>query len=127
MPGFPGLYMIAGPNAFTPSNSNPSMKAHQARYIMECLDLTARLGAPIEVSEQAMTAYLDRLDRALARTVWRDGVRTWWKQADGTTTNAWPGTVAEFGRALQQHDPAESFRIVAPARQYGLAFDRRVS
>ncbi|MFF5037500.1 flavin-containing monooxygenase [Nocardia salmonicida] len=127
VPGFPGLYMIAGPNAFTPSNSNPSMKLHQARYIMRCLDLSDRVGAPVEVSEQAMAAYLDRLDRALARTVWRDGVHTWWKQADGTTTNAWPGTVAEFGRALQQHEPDDSFRIVAPARQYGLAFDRQVS
>ena len=64
----------------------------------------------MEVTESAMARYLDRLDHGLARTVWCDGVaRAWWKRADGTITNAWPGTVGEFEDAIVGSDPAESF------------------
>ncbi|MFD4462107.1 flavin-containing monooxygenase [Nocardia sp. NPDC058480] len=112
--GFPNLYMIAGPHSFTPSNSNPSMKQHQARYIMDCLALSSASGAPVEVTERAMATYLDRLDRALAQTIWRDGVATaWWKRADGTITNAWPGTVSEFEHAISECDPSASFAQAA--------------
>ncbi|MFD8101055.1 hypothetical protein ACFV24_16065 [Nocardia fluminea] len=90
------------------------MKQHQARYIVCCLALSARSGAPMEVTERAMASYLDRLDRALAQTVWCDGVATaWWKRADGTITNAWPGTVREFEHAIADSDPDESFASVA--------------
>ncbi|TCJ94989.1 flavin-containing monooxygenase [Nocardia alba] len=118
VPGFPNLFMIAGPHSFTPSNSNPSVKHHQARYIMRCLALSADRGAPVEVTESAMARYLDRLDHGLARTVWCDGVaRAWWKRADGTITNAWPGTVGEFEDAIVGSDPAESFAN-APDREF---------
>ncbi|APE37167.1 monooxygenase [Nocardia mangyaensis] len=114
VPGFPNLYMIAGPHSFTPSNSNPSVKQHQARYIMRCLALSADCGAPVEVTERAMAIFLARLDRALARTIWCGGVATaWWKRGDGTVTNAWPGTVSQFEHAIAHTDPAESFAKVA--------------
>ncbi|MFD4352583.1 flavin-containing monooxygenase [Nocardia sp. NPDC058518] len=113
VPGFPNLYMIAGPHSFTPSNSNPSLKQHQARYIMRCLALSTGLGAPLEVTERAMATYLDRLDHALAQTIWCGGVATaWWKRADGTITNAWPGTVSEFENAITASDPSTSFASV---------------
>ncbi|MFC9471012.1 flavin-containing monooxygenase [Nocardia sp. NPDC056952] len=114
VPGFPNLYMIAGPHSFTPSNSNPSVKQHQARYITRCLALSADRGAPVEVTERAMARYLDRLDHALAQTIWCEGAATaWWKRADGTITNAWPGTVSEFEHEIVGSDPAESFAKVA--------------
>ncbi|NKX91236.1 flavin-containing monooxygenase [Nocardia coubleae] len=122
VPGFPNLYMIAGPHSFTPSNSNPSFKQHQARYIARCLALSTDRGAPLEVTEQAMANYLERLDRALAWTIWCDGVAgAWWKRADGTITNAWPETAREFENALGANGPAESFaRVEANARDHVL-------
>ncbi|MFC9962805.1 flavin-containing monooxygenase [Nocardia ignorata] len=120
VPGFPNLYLIAGPHSFTPTNSNPAVKQHQVRYIMRCLALSARLREPIEVTEQAMATYLDHLDDALDRTVWRVGnATTWWKTADGTVTNAWPGTVAAFGKALAGNNPALSFTV--PDSREGLS------
>ncbi|MGW5569761.1 flavin-containing monooxygenase [Nocardia thailandica] len=121
-PGYPGLYMIAGPNSFTAANSNPTMKLLQARYILRCLQFSSRMGAPVEVTEQAMADYLDQLDEAMARTVWHGGVRTWWTQADGIVTNAWPGTVEQFERALAQHDPVGTFRAIISG-----SLDERVS
>ncbi|WP_446221244.1 hypothetical protein ACTWPB_14755 [Nocardia sp. IBHARD005] len=106
--------MIAGPHSFTPSNSNPSVKQHRARYIMRCLALSADWGAPVEVTERAMAIYLDRLDRALARSIWCGGVATaWWKRGDGMVANAWPGTVSQFEHVIARSDPAESFAKVA--------------
>ncbi|WP_280186818.1 MULTISPECIES: flavin-containing monooxygenase [Nocardia] len=111
VPGFPNMYMIAGPNSFTPANSNPSIKDFQARYIVRCLELSARLGAPIEVTAPAMATYRGWLDSAIADTVWPTGVPAWFKRADGEVTNPWPGTVAQFGRMTRQ-DPASSFAPV---------------
>ncbi|MGY1965550.1 flavin-containing monooxygenase [Nocardia gipuzkoensis] len=115
VPGFPNMYMIAGPNSFTPANSNPSIKAFQARYIIRCLQLSARLGAPIEVTSPAMAAYRGWLDKAIADTVWPTGVPAWFKRVDGAVTNPWPGTAAQFDRMTRQ-DPATSF-AAAPRQQ----------
>lgn len=110
VPGFPSMYLIAGPHSFTPANSNPSMKDHQVRYIMGCLDLAARLGAPVAVTPAAMAGYRRWLDTALARTVWPDGVPSWFKRdSDGPVTNPWPSSVREFERRLHAHDPADTF------------------
>lgn len=111
--GFPNLFMIAGPHSFTPSNSNPSIKQRQARYILRCLALSTRWDAPVEVTGWAMANYLEHLDQGLARSVWSDGVATpWWKRADGTITNAWPGSISGFERAIHASDPVASFMKV---------------
>ncbi|HWO66485.1 MAG TPA: NAD(P)/FAD-dependent oxidoreductase [Umezawaea sp.] len=113
VPGFPSMYLIAGPHSFTPANSNPSMKEHQVRYITNCLALAARLGAPVAVTPTAMAGYRRWLDAALARTVWPDGVPSWFKRgSDGPVTNPWPGGVREFARRLDAHDPADTFTPV---------------
>ncbi|MDQ2589046.1 flavin-containing monooxygenase [Saccharothrix yanglingensis] len=121
VPGFPSMYLIAGPHSFTPTNSNPSMKEHQVRYIMRCLELNARLGAPTAVTPAAMAAYRRRLDAALARTVWPGGVRSWFKlDSDGPVTNPWPAGARKFARLLDAHAPADAFTAVpvrdVPAR-----------
>ncbi|BAD60596.1 putative monooxygenase (plasmid) [Nocardia farcinica IFM 10152] len=116
IPGFPSMYLIAGPHSFTPANSNPALKRHQARYIMRCLELTARLGAPIEVAPASMANYRRWLNTELARTVWPDGVPSWFKRrSDGQITNPWPASAREFGRLLDRHHPADTFTEVSVA------------
>ena len=120
VPGFPSMYLVAGPHSFTPANSNPSMKEHQVRYIMSCLEQAARLGEPTTVTPAAMAAYRRWLDRALARTVWPDGVRSWFKHSsDGPVTNPWPASARKFEQLLGARSPAESFAPVPvePAEQ----------
>jgi cation diffusion facilitator CzcD-associated flavoprotein CzcO len=113
VPGFPSMYLIAGPHSFTPANSNPSMKEHQVRYIMSCLKLTAQLGAPTTVTPAAMAAYRRWLDAALARTVWPNGVRSWFKRdSDGPVTNPWPASARKFEQLLDAHTPADTFTPV---------------
>lgn len=109
VPGFPNMFLIAGPHSFTPANSNPSLKADQARYIAACIALADRWGTPIEVATTAMSAYRVWLDAQLARTVWPTGVPSWFKRADGEVTNAWPATARAFHR-MTSTDPARAFR-----------------
>ncbi len=115
VPGFPNMFLIAGPNSFTPSNSNPTLKAHQSRYIRECLELSARLGSPVEITSEAMSAFGGWLDQQVAASIWPGGVPTWFKRADGQVTNPWPATVAEFGRQLRRYRPESAFGRADPA------------
>lgn len=121
--GFPNMFLIAGPNSFTPANSNPTIKAHQTRYIRACLEYSAELGAPVEIAPAAMAEFRSWLDARLADTVWARGVRTWFTRADGRITNPWPASVREFGRRLGRHRPAGTF---VPARTADLADSTRV-
>lgn len=114
--GFPNVFLIAGPNSFTPAGSNPSMKEHQIAYIMECLRWRESLGAAaIEVSDEAIRRHQRWLDQEIAKSVWPETSSSWYKHASGRVTNPWPGTTRTFGRMLQ-HDPAEAFVAVNPAR-----------
>lgn len=108
VPGFPQMFMIAGPHSFTPAHSNPAIKASQARYIARCLEHSTALGAPLQVSASAMAAYRRWLDDALARTVWPDGVASWFKQSDGAITNPWPTSVQQFDR-MTRRGPEHAF------------------
>ncbi|MGF0320659.1 flavin-containing monooxygenase [Nocardia fluminea] len=112
VPGFPSMFFIAGPNSFTPSNSNPSIKAIQTRYIRGCLEHSVQLGRPTEVSPDAMASFQEWLEAEVAASVWPDGVRTWFKTEDGQVTNPWPSTVRGFGRQLARYRPADAFNQV---------------
>ena len=96
-----------------PGDSNPSLKEHQVRYITNCLALTARLGAPVAVTPTAMAGYRRWLDASPARTVWPDGVPSWFKRgSDGPVANPWPAGGREFARRLDAHDQAAAFTPV---------------
>ncbi|MFI8977501.1 flavin-containing monooxygenase [Nocardia asteroides] len=118
VPGFPNMYFIAGPNSFTPSNSNPSIKAHQARYIRACLNYSSSLGTPVEVTPEAMNRYRTWMERRLAETVWAQGVPAWFTRSDGQITNPWPDTVGTFKRRLAHNRPTAAFEpVTAPSAQ----------
>ncbi|MFI9507349.1 flavin-containing monooxygenase [Nocardia sp. NPDC052566] len=108
VPGFPSMWLVAGPNSFTPAGSNPSLKAFQTRYIIAGIHLSERLGAPIEVSPEAMARYQRWLRAAIARTVWPTGTHSWFKNSTGVVTNPWPLSSKAFDRATRT-DPAPAF------------------
>ncbi|WP_433635560.1 flavin-containing monooxygenase [Nocardia sp. CA-120079] len=111
--GFPSMWMIAGPNAFHPSGSNPAMKAFATRFIVRGIQYRNRLGTAIEVSPDAMRQYRRWLDAAMSRTVWPDGVPSWFKADSGRVTSPWPATARLFDQMTRQ-DPAHAF-VAVPA------------
>lgn len=73
VPGFPNMFISSAPN-YSPGhgaghNFGVEVMVH---YVMECLQLMAlREAATIEVTQRAYEDYVDRIDAAMAGTVWR--------------------------------------------------------
>lgn len=109
VPGYPNLFMIAGPNSFNPAGSNPEMKELQIAYIMKCLRWKKAIGAQaIEVSQQATAEYQEWLRKKICQTVWPESVESWYKHESGKVTNPWPVSVRVFARMLR-NEPKNSF------------------
>ncbi|MGS2807717.1 MULTISPECIES: flavin-containing monooxygenase [Nocardia] len=114
VPGFPNLFLIAGPNSFTAAGSNPAMKQLQIDYILACLRLRAESGdMAIEVDSEAMSAYQEWMDRALQTTVWPRSPQSWYKHANGAVTNPWPATVGQYRKKLRRNPPTHCFTTIA--------------
>jgi cation diffusion facilitator CzcD-associated flavoprotein CzcO len=112
VPQFPNMFLIAGPNTFLSTGSNPGMKEHQVRYIMKCIRWQDESDLPaIEVNPGAAARYRQWLDRELDATVLGTDVPSWYKDATGVITNPWPTSAREFARMTATH-PAESFHSV---------------
>lgn len=110
--GYPNLFLIAGPNSFSPAGSNPEMKEFQIDYIMECLRWKKETHSrAIEVGQKAIAEYQEWLTGKLRRTVWSNPVNSWYKHKSGKVTNPWPASVRVFSRMLS-YGPHCSFESV---------------
>ncbi|WP_378741221.1 flavin-containing monooxygenase [Nocardia brasiliensis] len=123
VPKFPNLFMIAGPNTFTPAGSNPQMKEHQIEFIMRCLRWRERIGAPaIGVDPAALQTLQEHVERAVLKTVW-PSTPSWYWHSSGRITNPWPASVRAYRRALNGA-PTNWFR---PAPVGWKAFENQLS
>ena len=73
-----------------------------------------RDGGTIEVREDVMRAYNDRLQKRLSSTVFAGGCRSWYLDARGRNTQNWPGTTIEFRRRTSRLRPEQ--HVITPAR-----------
>ncbi|HZP43140.1 MAG TPA: NAD(P)/FAD-dependent oxidoreductase [Candidatus Binatia bacterium] len=116
--GFPNFFMMYGPNTNLGHNSIIFMIECQAQYVMDCLrQMRARELAWIDVRRDAMEAYNARIQRALAGSVWAATGKSWYKTADGTITNNWPGTTVGYWWATRRAD----LRVYEAATRAALA------
>ncbi|TXK39465.1 NAD(P)/FAD-dependent oxidoreductase [Nonomuraea sp. C10] len=109
-PGFPNMFLLYGPNTNLGHNSIIYMIECQVDHIMNCLPHLSD-GRRLEVRPEVMDAWRRRLDEAMARMVWGDGCRSWYKTADGRVTNNWPGTTMLY-RRLTAKPPRAAYREV---------------
>jgi hypothetical protein len=84
-------------------------------YMADYLRTLAATGAAaLDAKAGAVTAWNDEMQRRAARTVWNTGgCKSWYLDANGRNTTAWPGTTAEFRRATRQLKLAEYEVLVA--------------
>ncbi|MEV5503621.1 NAD(P)/FAD-dependent oxidoreductase [Nonomuraea fuscirosea] len=108
LPAFPNLFMLYGPNTNLGHNSIIFMIECQVNHVMACLPYLAGQG-PMEVRPEAMAAWRRQLDAAMARMVWGEGCRSWYKTADGRVTNNWPGPTTLY-RRLTARPPRPAYR-----------------
>lgn len=113
--GFPNLFLMYGPNTNLGHSSIVYMLESQARYVADALSTMERehLGE-VEVREDVVSGWGDRMQDGLQRTVWNaGGCASWYFDSRGRNSAMWPTFTFRFRRALRRFD-VESFRT-APA------------
>jgi cation diffusion facilitator CzcD-associated flavoprotein CzcO len=124
-PGFPNLFMMYGPNTNLGHNSIIFMIECQTQYIMGCLQqMRARGLQTIEIRRDVLDAYYARITRSLEGTAWAATGKSWYKTADGTITNNWPGTTVRYWWETRRPDLGV-YRVAAKAA--ARADERRVA
>jgi cation diffusion facilitator CzcD-associated flavoprotein CzcO len=115
--GFPNLFLLVGPNTGLGHTSMVFMIESQVAYVVDALaHMDSTAAATLAVRPEAQTAYNERLQRRLARTVWnRGGCRSWYLDANGRNTSLWPGSTWTFRRRTRRFDPWAYVTDTAPA------------
>ncbi|WP_405582543.1 flavin-containing monooxygenase [Streptomyces sp. NBC_01190] len=120
--GFPNFLFIVGPNTGLGNSSMILMIESSLNYLAGYLrTLAGTGGAALDAKPAAVAAWNARVRRRAAGTVWNTGgCESWYLDANGRNTTAWPGTTAEFRRATRVLDPSEyevlaAVDAVAPA------------
>ncbi|MFC4033730.1 flavin-containing monooxygenase [Streptomyces polygonati] len=113
--GFPNFLFIVGPNTGLGNSSMILMIESSLNYVADYLRTLLRSGgAALDAKPAAVKAWNMEIQRRAARTVWNTGgCRSWYLDASGRNTTAWPGTTAEFRRATRQLDLSE-YEVLAP-------------
>ncbi|MFI0895950.1 flavin-containing monooxygenase [Streptomyces sp. NPDC020983] len=102
--GFPNLLFIIGPNTGLGNSSMILMIESSLNYVIDYLRTLSRTGAAaLDARPAAVAAWNAEVQRRAERTVWNTGgCKSWYLDANGRNTTAWPGTTAEFRRATRE-------------------------
>ena len=107
--GFPNLFLLYGPNTNLGHSSIVYMLESQAEHIQRLIALARR--APqrtIEVRDDVVEAYADRMDDELDGTVWNNGgCSSWYIDSRGRNSVQWPTFTYRYRQQVRRIDPAE--------------------
>ncbi|MFQ6850371.1 NAD(P)/FAD-dependent oxidoreductase [Streptomyces sp. 35M1] len=108
--GFPNWMTIIGPNTGLGNSSMILMIESQLNYMADYLRQLNVLGgrAALDARSVSVTAWNDKVQQRMKRTVWNTGGCTsWYLDEAGRNTTVWPGTTGEFRRQTRSVDLAE--------------------
>ena len=113
--GFPNLLLIIGPNTGLGNSSMILMIESSLNYMADYLRTLSRTGAAaLDAKPSAVAAWTEQTQARAARTVWNTGgCKSWYLDANGRNTTAWPGTTAQFRRATRRLELSE-YEVLAP-------------
>jgi len=102
MPGFPNLFMLAGPNSPIGNLSVIDIAETQSRYILACIRRIERGPARALVpSLEATRAFHASLLSAMQDTVWVTGCNSWYLDEDGVPI-LWPFSARRFHKEMRR-------------------------
>ena len=110
VPGFPNLFCLYGPGTnLAHAGSIIFHSECQMRYIMGCIQALLENGfATLECRQDVHDAFNEKLDQALARTVWsHPGMNSWYKNSQGRVTTTSPWRLLDYWRWTKQPDLAD--------------------
>jgi cation diffusion facilitator CzcD-associated flavoprotein CzcO len=109
--GFPNLFLVLGPNTGLGHTSVVFMIECQLDYLLGFLRHLDRVGRPAEPAPAAQAAYVARVDRRMAGTVWsRGGCRSWYIDGTGRNSALWPGYTWAYWLRTRRFDPSAYVR-----------------
>lgn len=106
VPGFPNLFMLAGPNTGLGHTSMVFMLESQMQYVMNALERMDAAGVhAVEIKAEACRRFNERLQSRMARTVWsRGGCNSWYVDDQGRNVTLWPYFTWQFRLATRRFD-----------------------
>jgi 4-hydroxyacetophenone monooxygenase len=110
VPAFPNLFCLYGPATnLAHAGSIIFHSECQMRYVMGCIKALLEDGfVTMECRKDVHDAYNERLDQALARTVWsHPGMNSWYKNSKGRVTTTSPWRLLDYWRWTQEPDLAD--------------------
>ncbi len=105
VPGFPNLFLLAGPHTGIGHTSLLLMEEAAADRVVASLDALDRAGAWwLMPREDVVRAFQAEMDAASAGTVWTSGCSSWYLGPDGRNMAIWPYTTWAFARRARRVD-----------------------
>jgi len=102
MPGFPNLFMLAGPNSPIGNISVIDIAECQARYAIQCIRRIQQGKAKaIAPSLEATRTFHASLLDAMKDTIWVTGCNSWYLDDDGVPI-LWPWTARRFHQVMRR-------------------------
>jgi cation diffusion facilitator CzcD-associated flavoprotein CzcO len=107
--GFPNFFLLIGPNVGNGHTSAIVLIEAQMGYIVEALKtMRSRGAATAEVRREVQDAFNERVQAALAGTVWNaGGCQSYYLDRNGTNSTIYPWTTIDLRRRTARFDPAD--------------------
>ncbi|PQZ93433.1 MULTISPECIES: NAD(P)/FAD-dependent oxidoreductase [Pseudomonas] len=118
VPGYPNLFLIVGPNTGLGHNSMILMIEAQVTYILDALkQMQQQRIASVDVKPTVESAYNQRLQDRLTRTIWNTGgCQSWYLDPrTGKNTTLWPGSTWRFRQVTRQFSLKDYVATLQPA------------
>ena len=103
-PGFPNLFMLAGPNTGLGHSSIVFMIESQLNYVGEAIDVALATNGLVEPKEHLARRWTHELLAKMPTTVWGSGCSSWYLNEGGVNTTIWPDFTFRFRRATRHFD-----------------------
>jgi hypothetical protein len=100
------MFMLYGPNTNLGHNSISFMIERQVDYMLTALAAVEADGArAVTVTADGQRRFNERIEQALAATVWADPhCRSWYKAANGRVYQNWAGSCGDYAAATAALD-----------------------
>jgi cation diffusion facilitator CzcD-associated flavoprotein CzcO len=104
--GYPNMFVLVGPNTGLGHSSMVYMIESQLNYVVDAVTTMREQGLrTVEVKQDALDSYNERLQRALNGSVWMTGkCASWYLDAHGNNTTLWPDFTFRFRNQTRRFD-----------------------
>jgi 4-hydroxyacetophenone monooxygenase len=118
VPDFPNFFMLLGPNTIAGHGGSAALGIEmEVRYVMGMIARMVEDGiASVECRREVHDAYVERIDAALAKTIWsHPGMTTYYRNSRGRVVTTMPWTNAEYWHMTREPD-LDEFHVVRAGR-----------